>query len=58
MELNRVQIFRGRKKNLPELADGQLAFCQDTLELYIGTPWGNCRLAQGEEPKLLSESDA
>lgn len=31
-----IQIKRGMKKDLPQLKDGELAFCKDTKELYVG----------------------
>ena len=31
-----IQIKRGMKKDLPQLKDGELAFCRDTKELYVG----------------------
>ena len=31
-----IQIKRGAKKDLPQLKDGELAFCRDTKELYVG----------------------
>lgn len=32
-----IQIKRGMKKDLPQLKDGELAFCRDTKELYVGS---------------------
>ena len=31
-----IQVKRGMKKDLPQLKDGELAFCKDTKELYVG----------------------
>ena len=31
-----IQIKRGMKKDLPQLKDGELAFCKDTKELFVG----------------------
>lgn len=31
-----LKIKRGKKLNLPKLADGELGFCTDTGELFIG----------------------
>lgn len=39
-----LQIRRGTKAQLPTLADGELGFCIDTEELYIGTANGNVLL--------------
>jgi len=36
-----MQIKRGLKKNLPLLKDGQLAYCKDTKELWIGNDGKN-----------------
>lgn len=32
-----LQVRRGLKANLPTLGDGELGFCEDTGELFIGT---------------------
>ena len=37
-----VKVKRGLKANLPVLASGELGFCEDTGELYVGSPTGNC----------------
>ena len=34
---NKIQIKRGLKANLPTLSVGELAYCTDTKELFIGT---------------------
>lgn len=36
-----MQIKRGLKRNLPLLKDGQLAYCKDTKELWIGNDGTN-----------------
>jgi hypothetical protein len=42
-----LQFYRGKKANLPALADGEPGFCTDTKELYIGTPaGGNVRIGE------------
>ena len=33
---NKIQIKRGNKANLPALSDGELAFCKDAGEVYVG----------------------
>lgn len=38
---NTIQIKRGAKSSLPTLAAGQLGFCTDTFELYVGTGSAN-----------------
>lgn len=59
-----LQIRRGLKGDLPVLADGEPAFCEDTGELFIGTPDGNVLLGYlamspsnwvSPQPKTLSE---
>ena len=37
----KIQIKRGNKANLPTLAQGELAYCQDEQGLYIGSSSGN-----------------
>jgi hypothetical protein len=49
---NLIKIKRGLKANLPVLAEGELAFCTDTNELYIGTSGGNV-LINGDAPNVL-----
>ncbi|WEG14017.1 GDSL-type esterase/lipase family protein [Pullulanibacillus sp. KACC 23026] len=39
--ISKIQIKRGLKANLPILDDGELAFCTDTKEYFIGTINGN-----------------
>jgi hypothetical protein len=36
-----IKIKRGLKTNLPTLSEGELAYCTDTNELFIGTATGN-----------------
>ena len=36
-----IQIKRGLKESLPTLAVGELGYCSDTQELYIGTLLAN-----------------
>lgn len=38
---NKIQIKRGSKANLPALSDGELAFCKDAGELYVGNSGAN-----------------
>lgn len=47
---NKVQIKRGSKANLPTLSDGELAFCKDTAQLYIGNGSGNILLNAAGAP--------
>lgn len=37
-----IKIKRGRSENLPVLDDGELGYCKDTKELYIGNDGENC----------------
>ncbi|MCL2004434.1 MAG: hypothetical protein FWG72_10630 [Oscillospiraceae bacterium] len=37
----RIRLRRGLKTNLPNLAEGEPGFCQDTGELFVGSPTGN-----------------
>lgn len=39
-----VKIRRGNKATMPTLAVGELAYCRDAKELYIGTASGNVLL--------------
>lgn len=39
--LSTMQIKRGLKANLPTLLIGELAYCTDTKEFYVGTAEGN-----------------
>ena len=36
--LARITVQRGLKEDLPKLHDGELAYCTDTNELFIGDP--------------------
>nr|DAI50782.1 MAG TPA: tail protein [Caudoviricetes sp.] len=37
MAYKKLQLRRGAKTNLPTLAAGEMGFCTDTKQLYIGT---------------------
>lgn len=39
--LNKIQIKRGLKANLPTLDIGEPAYCTDTKQFFIGTSTGN-----------------
>lgn len=43
----KIQMRRGLKANLPTLSSGELGFCTDTKELFIGTDTGNVLLMTG-----------
>lgn len=57
VSISRIQLRRGRKTNLPQLASGELGWSIDSQELYIG----NGAVAEGApyvgNTKLLSEHD-
>jgi len=38
---NTIKIKRGLKTDLPTLAVGEMGYCTDTNELFIGTSTGN-----------------
>lgn len=38
---DRIQIYAGKKADMPELLPRELGFCTDSGELYIGTSAGN-----------------
>ena len=44
---DRQQQYRGKKAKLPELLEGELGFCTDTKELYIGSANGNVLIGSG-----------
>lgn len=37
VQISKIQLRRGRRTDLPVLASGELAWCLDTQELYIGS---------------------
>ena len=41
-----IQIKRGLKAGIPTLAQGEMGYCTDTQELYIGTSSGNVMLGK------------
>ena len=57
VSISRIQIRRGQKTELPQLASGELGWSVDSQELYIG----NGAVAEGApyvgNTKLLSEND-
>ena len=57
MSISRIQVRRGRKTELPQLASGEFGWSVDTQELYLG----NGAVAEGApyvgNTKLLSEHD-
>jgi hypothetical protein len=50
----KIQIRRGKEENLPNLANGELAFTTDTQKVFIGTPTGNVSVG-GEASKISVE---
>ncbi len=48
-----AQLRRGLKADLPTLADGEPGFCEDTQELFLGTPSsGNKKVNEAYTPAL------
>jgi hypothetical protein len=43
-----LQIRRGLKANLPTLADGELGWCEDTEQLFVGTASDGNQLVNDE----------
>lgn len=46
MAYKKLQIRRGAKANLPTLSEGELGYCTDTKEVYVGSGSGNTQLAK------------
>lgn len=42
-----IQLRRGLKQDIPELANGEPGFCTDTHQLYVGTEGGNVLITGG-----------
>lgn len=49
-----LKLRRGLKAALPTLQEGELAFCTDTKELFIGTSSGNQLVQKGELDKKVN----
>lgn len=45
---NKIQVRRGLRAHLPVLSIGELGFCTDTKELFIGSENGNIAIANLE----------
>lgn len=55
-----IKIKRGLKTNLPTLAVGEMGYCTDTNELFIGTDTGNVLINEGgqaTETPTITEVD-
>jgi len=53
-----IKIKRGLKANLPTLSVGELAYCTDTKEFFIGTATGNVHLnPETDLSDYLTETD-
>lgn len=50
-----IQIKRGLKKNLPLLKDGQLAYCKDAKELWIGNDGTNEQICGSSSNNVAAE---
>ena len=48
---NTLQVKRGTRTNLPTLTAGELGFCTDTYELYIGDGAVNRLISIGTDTK-------
>jgi Major tropism determinant N-terminal domain len=49
--LRQLQVRRGLKADLPTLADGEIGFCEDSNELFVGTPLsGNLKVNTSYSP--------
>ena len=53
---DRQQQYRGKKENMPVLLEGELGFCTDTKELYIGSADGNVPVGLGSSDGSNGES--
>lgn len=51
---DRQQQYRGKKSGIPRLLEGELGYCTDTRELYIGTGNGNVLVGSGDFADTLS----
>jgi len=54
---NEIQIKRGTRTNLPTLTAGELGFCTDTYELYIGDGATNRLISIGTDTKPAASAD-
>jgi hypothetical protein len=52
---NTIKIKRGLKTNLPTLEVGEMGYCTDTNELFIGTSTGNVLVNEGTEINELED---
>lgn len=52
--MSKIRIKRGLKLNLPVLDIGELAFCTDTKEIFIGTSTGNALIKNIDESEYAS----
>lgn len=50
-----IQFKRGLEANLPRLADGEPAFCEDTQNVYIGSSSGNKLVFSGSLTDYLNK---
>lgn len=54
---DRQQQYRGKKENLPVLLEGELGYCTDTEEVYIGGADGNVPVSvKAEEVAALADT--
>lgn len=58
-QISRIQVRRGRREQLPQLSAGELGWCQDTRQLFIGNgDFSEGALALGNTEILTEFSDA
>jgi hypothetical protein len=55
MPESNILIKRGQKSNLPELNDGELAYCKNTKELFIGNVDANDAIASADAVNHLKD---
>lgn len=54
---NKIQIKRGTKASLPSLDSGEMGYCVDTKELYVGNAsGGNTKVAMSTEAAPVSHT--
>lgn len=51
MAIYKLILKKGKKKDLPKLAQGEPGFTTDTKELYVGSDSGNIPIAKSEDVK-------
>ena len=57
LQISRIQLRRGLKEDLPQLAGAEMGWAVDTRELYIGNTTSNASPFPGESTRILTELD-